>query len=330
MGAFQGISDREQGIDEGNFVWKRQSMTEKTKGFFYRYSSVRFRAMDIACAGFLGIVGFLLIFFHKIVDSWPQYVLIHAILVLAILELVRIGEKHPQNKILWFLRTFYPIAVFLFGWSEVGTIVRMFFGTFWFTAPVIAMDKFLFGVHPTVWCQQFFSPILDELMGVFYASYYLFMPTVVLVLYIKRKQEETLAAFSFLSVTLLSNYFLFYLLPTLSPLMAEGLMDLHTKTYTGYLFTWFIRTVQANAGMAGGAFPSSHISEVFVIALVALRYEKKLGQVLLPASFGVAVSAVYLGYHHAVDPILGFIWGGICYVVTLKMLKTRNEDPLSA
>jgi membrane-associated phospholipid phosphatase len=285
--------------------------------------------MDIACTGYLGIIGFLLIFFHKTVDSWPRLVLIHAVLVFALLELVRAGEKHPQNKILWFVRTFYPIAVFLFGWSEVGTIVRMFYGTFWFTAPAIAMDKFLFGVHPTVWCQQFFSPLLDEILGFFYASYYLFMPIVVLVLYIKGKREETLAAFSFLSVTLLSNYFLFYLLPTLSPIMAEGLKDLHTEMYTGYLFTWIIRTLQASAGMTGGAFPSSHISEVFVIALVALRYEKKLGRVMLPATFGVAVSTVYLGYHHAVDPIFGFIWGGLCYVFTLKLLKLRKEDPLS-
>lgn len=304
-------------------------MTEKRKGFLFRYSNIHFRVMDIACAGYLGSVGFLLIFFHNTVVFWPRYVLIHAVLVFAILELVRVGEKNPQNKILWFFRTFYPIAVFLIGWSEVGTIVRMFFGTYWFTAPAIAMDKFLFGVHPTVWCQQFFNPILDEVLGVFYASYYLFMPTVVLVLYIKGKREETLAAFSFLSVTLLSNYFLFYLLPTLSPLMAESLIDLHTKKYTGYLFTWFIRTIQASAGMAGGAFPSSHISEVFVIALVALRYAKKLGFVLLPATFGVAVSTVYLGYHHAVDPIFGFIWGGICYVITLKVLKARNEDTLT-
>jgi membrane-associated phospholipid phosphatase len=305
-------------------------MTERQKGLYHRYAGVRFRVMDIACAGFLGFVGLLLIFFHKEVQSWPKHVFFHAALVFGILELIRIGEKHPQNKILWFLRTFYPIAVFLFGWSEVGPIVRMFFGTFWFTDVAIAMDKFLFGVHPTVWLQQFYGPILDEIMGIFYGGYYLFMPTVVLVLYIKGKREETLAAFSFLSMTLLSNFFLFYLLPALSPLMADGFSELHTQQYTGYLFTWFIRTIQANAGMAGGAFPSSHISEAFILALVAFRYEKKLGRLLLPLTVGVAISTVYLGYHHAVDPIFGFIWGGLCYVFTLKVLKARNEDPINA
>lgn len=305
-------------------------MTEEHRGFFFRYADIRFRVMDIACAGFLGLMGFLLIFFHKTVDSWPRFVLLHAVLVFAILELVRAGEKHPQKKILWFVRTFYPIAVFLFGWSEVGTIVRMFFGTFWFTDPAIAMDKFLFGVHPTVWCQRFTNPLLDEIFGFFYASYYLFLPSVVLVLYIKGKRDGTLAVFSFLSVTLLSNYFLFYLLPALSPSMADSLAPLHTKSYTGYFFMRIILAIQSNAGIAGGAFPSSHISEVFVLVLAALRYEKKLGLVLLPVTFGVAVSTVYLGYHHAVDPIFGFIWGGICYIATLKVLKDRNEDPLSA
>jgi membrane-associated phospholipid phosphatase len=128
----------------------------------------------------------------------------------------------------------------------------------------------------------------------------------------------------------MSNYFLFYLLPTLSPLMAGSLALLHTKTFDGYFFMNAILAIQSKAGIAGGAFPSSHIAEVFVLALAALRYEKKLGLVLLPVTFGVAVSTVYLGYHHAVDPLSGFLWGGICYIVTLKLLQRRNEDPLSA
>ncbi len=305
-------------------------MTENKKGFLFRYSDTPLRVMDIACVGYLGLIGFLLIFFHKAVDSWLLYVLIHTSLFFAVLELVRAGEKHPRKTILWFCRTFYPIAIFLFGWSEVNTIVLMFFKTFWFTDPAIAMDTFLFGVHPSVWCQQFTSPILDEIMGFFYGSYYLFLPSVVLFLYIKGKREETLAVFSFLSVTLMSNYFLFYLLPTLSPLMAGSLAHLHTKTFTGYFFMNAILAIQSKAGIAGGAFPSSHIAEAFVLVLASLRYEKKLGLVLLPVSFGVAVSTVYLGYHHAVDPLSGFLWGGICYIVTLKLLKRRKEDPLSA
>jgi len=294
-----------------------------------RYGHTRFRVMDIACVTYLVLIGVCLIFFHKAVEDWPRYVLIHVVLAFVILEFVRFAEKHPQKQIAWFMRTFYPIAVFLIGWSTVNGIVRMFFGTFWFTEIAIQTDKLLFGIHPTVWLQQFYSPWLDELMYFFYASYYLFLPTVVLVLYFTGKRAEALAAFSFLSVTLLSNYVLFYLLPCLSPAMAERMMELHTKTHSGYLFAWIIRTIQSSAGIAGGAFPSSHIAEVFVLSLVALRYVRKLGYVLLPLTVGVSVSTFYLRYHHAVDPLFGYVWGAICFLVTLRLLKARNEEPLS-
>ncbi len=293
------------------------------------YDGIRFRFMDIACTGYLFIIGICLVFFHNTVDNWLRYVAVHIALALIILEFVRYAEKHPQNKIVWFVRTFYPIAVFLIGWSTVNAIVRMFFGTFWFTEFAIQLDKFLFGVHPTVWLQQFYSPWLDELMYFFYASYYLFLPSVVLVLYIQGKQTAALAAFSFLSVALLSNYVLFYLLPCLSPSMAGGIMELHTKTHSGYFFAWVIRTIQSSAGIAGGAFPSSHISEVFVLSLVALRYAKKLGFILLPLTIGVSISTFYLGYHHVVDPLFGYVWGALCFLITLRVLRNRGEDPIA-
>jgi len=291
-----------------------------------RYGGVRFCVADIACSGYLGLLGLLLLFFHKAVPRWPLYTAAHLIFALAILEFVRFAERNPQNSFLQFLRAFYPVAVFLIGWSSVGAVVRMFFETFWFTAPAIRMDKFLFGVHPTVWFQKYHTPWLNELMSFFYASYYLFLPSVSLVLYLKGKKKEALAAFSFLSVTLLSNYLLFYLLPALSPAMAESVKELHTQEPSGYFFSWAVRTIQANAGIAGGAFPSSHIAEVFVLSLVAWRYIRKLGYFLLPLTLGVSVSAVYLRYHHAVDPISGYVLGGICFLATLKILKRRGED----
>jgi membrane-associated phospholipid phosphatase len=64
-------------------------------------------------------------------------------------------------------------------------------------------------------------------------------------------------------------------------------------------------------------------------SFVALRYQRPLGYVLLPLAFGVSVATSYLGYHYVLDPIFGFVWALICYPVALKILKSRNEDPLS-
>lgn len=294
----------------------------------FRYTGIRFRLMDINCMGYLGLMGFLLIFFHKTVSQWPLHVLIHAGIVFAILEIVRLGERHPERKIFWILRTFYPIAIVLYGWSEIDALGRMFFGTYWSTEAVIRLDKIIFGVHPTVWFQKLYSPWLDELMCLFYSGYYVFMPLVSLILFIKGKREETLAAFSIGTLVYFSNYSLFYLFPTLSPAMVNNFQDLHASQYTGYVFAEITRIVQASGSVRGGTIPSSHISAVVAWSLIALHYRMKLGYVLILLVLGVAISTVYLGYHHAVDPIFGIIWGAICYPLGLYLIKARGEDTL--
>jgi membrane-associated phospholipid phosphatase len=44
---------------------------------------------------------------------------------------------------------------------------------------------------------------------------------------------------------------------------------------------------------------------------------------------GVATSTVYLGYHHALDPILGLVWGAMCYPIAAKLIRTRGENALT-
>ena len=292
-----------------------------------RYGHIRFRLMEFTTTGYLALIGILLIFFHKNVPNWPLYSLGHGLFIILILEIVRIGEKHPEKKLLWILRTFYPAGVMLLGWSELGALVRMIFGDYWSTNLIMNMDKFIFGVHPTVWVQQFYRPWLDELMNIFYSGYYLFFPSLVLTLYIRKKKQETLAAFSMLTFAMFTNFILFYIFPTLSPVMEKSLQVLHSREWTGYAVAKLTRLIQANMAEGGGTFPSSHITVALVASLIALRYEKILGYILIFMTFGVVISTVYLGFHHAVDPIFGLVWGAVCYPVGLSIIKSRGEDP---
>ncbi len=292
-----------------------------------RYGHVHFRLVDIVCIAYVLLVGFLLVFFHKSVPNWPLFVVIHILVVLGILEFVRWGERHRDNKTRWFVRTFYPIAVSLFAWRELDAIIPMFFGNYWATDVIIRMEKSIFGVLPNVWFQQFYRPWLDELMHVFYSGYYLFMPLVGLILFFKKKYEAALAAFSIGIFTYCANFLLFYFFPVLAPFMADGMADYHIGSWTGYFVVDFTCFVQSTGACRGATFPSSHISAVFVWSFIALRYLRPLGYVLLPLAFGVAISTVYLGYHYALDSIFGLILALICYPIALKIIKSRNEDP---
>lgn len=296
--------------------------------FIQRYGNIKFRLMDINCMGYFGLIAFLLIFFHKTVNNWLLFVLIHIGIILIILEIVRAYEKNTRKKTLIAVRIFYPIFLILFGWSEIDILVRMFFGTYWSTDPIIQLEKLIFGVNPTIWIQQYLHPWLDELMNIFYNGYFLFMPITGLFLFFKKKYNEAIVAFSIGTAVHFSNFFLFYFFPTLSP--AEIFSELQPLNYTGYFFSELTRIIQSNGSVRGGTFPSSHVSAALAWALVALRYEKKLGYILLPWAFGVGFATVYLGYHYALDPICGFLWCLMIYPIALKLIKKRGEEPLSS
>lgn len=294
-----------------------------------RYSHAHFRLMDINCLTYLGLIGILLIFFHNSVNHWSLLILIHTVFVIGILEVVRLGKKYPHNKILGIFRTFYPVVVFLYAWEELDILVPMFSGTFWATDMIVRWDKLLFGVHPTIWFQQFYQPWLNELMNFFYASYYTFFILVPLSLYISKRKQAAFAVLSVATFVYFSNFCIFYLLPALAPPYIPMLQALQTKQQTGYLFVEINQIVQAQGGIRTGAFPSSHVAGALTWTLCALRYNRKLGYVLAPIAFGIAFSTVYMGLHHGVDPVFGYIWGGICFTIALKLIKKRGEDPLA-
>lgn len=293
-----------------------------------RYSHIRFRLVDFNCLGYMAVIGLLLPFFHRQVPRWHEDFLIHVIFVISGLEVIRLGEKYPQNRIYWTLRTFYPVAFYAYGYLEIDHLNRMLFGSYWAIDFLVNADKAIFGVHPTIGVQQFYAPWLGELMSICYWGYHLFVPLATLPLFLKGKREETLAAFSIVTFTYFINFFLFYIFPALSPRMIPWLEEMHTADYSGYLVASFTQLVQGDGVIRGGCFPSSHVSGSLAWSLAAFRYNRRMGYALLPMVFGVAMSTVYLRYHHAVDPIAGLILGFICYPIALAILKKRREDPI--
>ena len=292
-----------------------------------KHFSFRLYLVDINCLAYLLFSEILVVFFHQKGSRWLSQALIHSAWMAAILIFIYLESKYPENKWLNFLRIFYPIAVLLFAWIELKSLFPLTGIKFHATSFIIKLDRLIFGVHPTVWFQQFYRPWLDELMSFFYCVYYLFIPLVSLTLYFRGKKEAARASFSLATLAYFSNFVLFFLIPVLAPDKVATLQEMKRADYSGYFFSWLNRSIQAKAGVTGAAFPSSHIAGALIWVLMALKYERKLGYVLLPCLVGVCLSTVYLGYHHAVDPICGLLWGALCYWLGWKILRARGEAP---
>jgi membrane-associated phospholipid phosphatase len=294
-----------------------------------RYGNVRFRLMDINCMAYAGLIGLLLIFFHKGVDIWPAYIILHFVCIIAILEVARLAGRYPESKIIMLMRICYPLAILLYGWRELDVLLPAIYGCYWGTGFVARLDRLIFGVHPTIWFQQWYKPWLDEIMHFFYFAYYSLFLFIPFYFMLRKKIKEAYAVFSLTTFAYLSNYALFFLMPVLDPQATPLIQVLQYKENTGYLFVWINSVIQLTSGVAGAAFPSSHVAGALVWILAAWRYSHKVGLLLSPIALGIGISTVYLGIHHAVDPIAGYIWGVVCFIIAVKLIKKRGEDPLT-
>jgi membrane-associated phospholipid phosphatase len=286
-----------------------------------RYQGVRFEWMDRVILVYLAGLGLLVVPFHHDVRHWPSVPAVHALLCLLIAELVRLNGR-VRNPVLDFIRTFYPVLWISFAWSEMDNLVTMIF-PYWANAWVVGLDVKLFGVHPTVWVQQWFRPWLTELMNFFYCIYYCFPAMVTFPLYFRGRRRETFEYLFLVVFTFAVSFTLFLIFP------AEGawvvLKDLHTVQPTGGFFLHFIQWLQAHGTMRGGAFPSSHVAAAVVMALGGLRYNRRVGIVLVPLALGVALATVYCRYHHAVDAIAGIASGLLLYAAGTGLLKAARR-----
>ena len=176
------------------------------------------------------------------------------------------------------------------------------------------MDKFLFGTYPTIWCQQFYCPWLDEVMNLFYCGYYFLMPGIVITFLIKRDYRFLIFSLSLVSFTYLGSFILYFLFPTLSPAMASEIsVQLSNSSTKVFMFSSLTKWFQSQGGIIGGALPSSHVFGWVIWSLILVKKNRKIGLPFALMIPGVAISTVYLGYHHAMDPLTGIIWGYVCY-----------------
>ena len=176
-----------------------------------------------------------------------------------------------------------------------------------------AIDEWMFGVSPTVWAEQFYSPALTDWLSFAYMNY--FWITVILALYMYFKGEDR--EFRTLMLTMMlcyyGGYLLYILFPAAPPRLA--LADLyHINIFKGTsLITESARkVVNISASSARGAFPSLHCTITFLTLGMVWRFHRGLFWVFLPIGISLIVATVYLRHHYIVDIYAGLF---LCIVV---------------
>jgi len=265
---------------------------------------------------------FLLVFFFRgQIPLWRPQLLFYAILLGLLFVLKISSHRRGWGEAGGVLSDLSPIVFIISIYQSLGNMIQYLRSDI--DSYLIQIDLFLFGVHPTVWMEQWINPWFTDLMSLAYISYY-FLPVILAVtLYLKGRREEfhqTMFIFTFGYYISFIGYILF---PAIGPRFT--LAHLQTIPLEGSFFTDLVRdllnTIEHNKR---DCMPSGHTQMVLMVLFLAHRYEKVLFYVFLPIICGLILSTVYLRYHYVIDLMVGVALAIGCTIVGPLLYRWWN------
>lgn len=201
------------------------------------------------------------------------------------------------------LADWYPLVVIPLLYSELDTLNGAVWGGRYFDGVVLGWEQALFGTQPSVTLAAAAPwPALSETLHAAYLSYYPIIYLPPLVLYLRGRRD----AFAMLMRPLVAAFVLHYLVFVYFPVQGPRYLFPAPggAIADGAVYGLTHRILEAGSSR-GSAFPSSHIAIAMVQAVAAFRFLPRAAPLVLLATLGLGVGAVYGGFHYAIDMIVG-------------------------
>ncbi len=254
------------------------------------------------------------------IPRWTTLLPIHLGLIATIFGLAY-ARKHSV-PVLSLISHWYPSLIFLFFFEEIGMTVHAIFPG-WFDEYLIRADYAMFGVHPSVWIEQFSGYWLNEYMQLVYTSYFLLTIGLGAYLWIRNRRED----FAVFIASTCAAYYLCYIVFVLFPIESphHTLRHLQQAELTGGPFTAFINLIEKHGRVHGGAFPSAHVAGSVVVLISAWRFTRRAGYWLTPLVLSICVATVYGRYHYVMDVFAGILMAVIGCRLGQKLSSIKSE-----
>ncbi len=281
--------------------------------------------VDYATQGYTALVGLLILFFHNdTVPAWSGLLAAHAAGLVLVHLLIQVQARRPRNRLLDFVRHFYPVLLYTAFFVETGSLNRMFFKDY--LDPLVARwEQQIFGCQPSVLFMEKLPWVaLSELFYISYFSYYVMIGGVGIALFI-RSRRQFFHYVSVVSFLFYVCYVIYIILPVIGSraffhqidgyaLPPETQQLAVTDTYPAsvqsgvffHIMKWVYRVFEA----PGAALPSSHVAVALCTVYFSFRYLRPIRYAHLAVACLLCLSTVYCRYHYVVDVLAGLLTAG--------------------
>lgn len=281
--------------------------------------------VDYATQAYLALVGLIVLFWHgRAVPNWPLLVAAHAAGIGLILGLIRLHGTRPDNRVLDFLRHFYPVLLFTPFYCETGWLNHLFFPGF-LDPSLIRLEARIFGLQPSLALMDRLPyPAVSEVLYAAYFSYYLMIAGVGLALFFRNRGQFS-HYLSVLSFVFYICYFIFICAPVIGPriffqkfgahdlpadVQPAQAPDFPTAVRAGPFFR-LMAWIYLRFEEPGAAFPSSHVAIAITTVFFSFLYLRRIRWLHFAAMVLLCIATVYCRYHYAVDVLAGILTAAI-------------------
>ncbi len=277
---------------------------------------------------FAALAAFTL-FFRRVIPGWGGLLAAEASAP-ATVAAVAFLRKHFPNARSWrVLRDWLPFPCVLLGYRMIHFLVNCERnGGFlpdrdgW----LIAADRALFGLDPTVWLERIASPLLTEFLQIIYATNYFLPAVLVLVLYLSGRETAFRHSVWVLSLGYILSYLGYFVIPAVGPRICLS----HSIPLEGILIREKLAALNYCLEAAPrDCFPSGHTELPLVTLWLASRHRRFLARIYLPVVLLLIFSTVYLRYHYVVDVLAGAALAGIV-ILAGKLTLPPPDSPADA
>jgi membrane-associated phospholipid phosphatase len=270
----------------------------------------------------IGLIMLTLVF-HGRIPLWQSLLLRYTILIGLLFVLKLSWDRKAIGKTGSFFHHFSPILFVIAIYESLGDLIQHLQPDV--DPRLIQIDFSIFGVHPTLWMEQWIVPRLTDLLSLAYLSYY-FLPVVfIAVLYLKGHTADLDRSVFVLAFGYYVSFIGYILFPAVGPRYA--MTHLYSVSLEGSFITDFVReTLNALEHNRRDCMPSGHTQIALMVLYLAHRYEKFLFYLFLPIVCALILSTLYLRYHYVIDLLVGIALAILCMIVGPLLHRWWNRE----